>query len=355
MEKKPTRKRRQKRAMRVALDEIDETPGAEINELLENFRKELENQGRSPRTVECYLSTVNRFLRRVRKTEGFTRDDVSGFLTTLKESGISNRSRAAYACGLRSYFRFMDNPELASKVPVPRYKFNLPKHLSKSEVAKIIEAAQNAQERAAFCLGYYCALRRSEVCAVKLGDIVVNSPSSRFLQVHGKGGYEDSVPIPDEAWEALQAMLHPQKTEGQAAGGIEDQGVQALKGGSGFLFQTSDGQMSPSTLGRLFKAAAKRAEVEDCSFHSLRHSRATHLLLDGLDLAFVNKLLRHRRLDTTGIYLHLVPRQLEKALAKIRELEGEAEADDQAAETQESKMEADQAEAEPNGEEGDEP
>ncbi len=275
-----------------------------LHVIVEDFRESLELAGRSETTCKAYTNTATRFLQRTRKIDpkAISKKDITRFLAELRDQGVTDRSRARHGYALRALLAFLQRSDLANEVPIAHFRFGLPKYMSKREVNRLIENAADQREKTIFSVGYYLALRRAEVSRLKLSDLDL---AEGFASVKGKGGFEERIPIDKECLPILQNWI--------------DSG-QALKG-DGYVF----GSFGPDAIGRAFKKAAKRAGLEDVSFHALRHSRASHLLKDGLDLFHVHKLLRHRRLDSTSIYLHLLPLELKKALSKVKRLEEELE------------------------------
>jgi len=268
--------------------ESDEERGEQIDKILKKFRNKLILEGKSQNTLRNYTYTLKKFLQHLKTLDVYKIElkDIEEFLLEIE----GKRSMARHAFALKSFFKLMDRREISEKTPVPRYQQRLPHWLKKDEFEKLKAAAETKKELLIIQLGYDAALRVSEITNLKCDDVDLDRG---YITVKGKGSYEDIVPISDETVNLLKRWMDPDQE---------------------YVLYGSKGKMHPDTINKIFSKIAERAELKDISFHCLRHSRATHLLLDGVDLAFVNKLLRHRRLDTTSIYLHLLPIDLKKAI-----------------------------------------
>jgi len=268
--------------------ESDEERGEQIDKILKKFRNKLILEGKSQSTLRNYTYTLKKFLQNLETLEVYEIElkDIEEFLLEIE----GKRSMARHAFALKSFFKLMDRREISEKIPVPRYQQKLPHWLKKNEFEKLKAAAETRRELLIIQLGYDAALRVSELADLKCENVDL---SEGYVTITGKGGYQDTIPISKETINLLKKSMDSKKE---------------------YVLYGSKGKMHPDTINKIFSKIAERAELKDISFHCLRHSRATHLLLEGVDLAFVNKLLRHRRLDTTSIYLHLLPIDLKKAI-----------------------------------------
>ena len=143
---------------------------------------------------------------------------------------------------------------------------------------------------------YSTGLRVSEICSLKISDISFNE--NRIL-IHGKGGRERYVPLDSIVEESLKEYIEVRKSE------IPELFV-SKKGGA----------LTPRAIQYMVKKYAKEANIDkEVTPHKLRHTCATHLLQEGAHLVSIQKLLGHKSLTTTQIYLHITITDL-KELSK---------------------------------------
>ena len=159
----------------------------------------------------------------------------------------------------------------------------LPIVLSHTEIERIIEATDNTKYRLMISLGYACGLRVSEVVNLTVADLDIDE-----LVVHIKGakGKKDRISV------------LPEKLQNDLRNSI------AGKSNSDFVFGSNrGGKLTTTSLQKMFRKSLKKAQVQKpATFHSLRHSFATHLLENGTDVRYVQKLLGHSNIRTTQIY-----------------------------------------------------
>lgn len=132
-------------------------------------------------------------------------------------------------------------------------------------------------------LGYACGLRVSEVANIKVADLDIDE-----LVVHIKGakGKKDRISVlPEKLQDALRNII-------------------AGKNGDEFVFVSNrGGKLTTASLQKTFRQSLAKAKVnKPATFHSLRHSFATHLLENGTDVRYVQELLGHSNIRTTQIY-----------------------------------------------------
>ncbi len=171
----------------------------------------------------------------------------------------------------------------------------LPVVLSKSEVSTLLEAPANLKHKTILTTLYSGGLRLGEVLNLMPRDIDSERMALRIVQ--GKGGKDREVMLSQRLLDLLRAYWIEFKP-------------------TTYLFEGKPGKpYSARSVQAIFKRALQKASVDKpATVHSLRHSFATHLLEDGVDVRFVQELLGHKNLLTTQIYTHLTDR----SKAKIR-------------------------------------
>jgi integrase/recombinase XerD len=227
------------------------------------------------------------------------------YLAAATTRRLAPRTLARRLSAMRQFFRFLltdgmrqDDP--TSGLDTPRLGRPLPKMLSETEVARLIETAEAwpAEEgmrvRSILELLYATGLRISELVTLPLAAA---QRDPRFLLVRGKGGKERMVPLSPPSRQALAAYLGCRKhflPEGRA---------------SRFLFPSRgrEGYLTRQRCGQLLKELALGAGLDPArlSPHVLRHAFASHLLDHGADLRSVQQMLGHADIATTQIYTHV--------------------------------------------------
>ena len=184
----------------------------------------------------------------------------------------------------------------------------LPVVLSGEEVARLIAAAPNAKYQAALSVAYGAGLRASEVIALKVGDIDSERMILRVEQ--GKGHKDRYAMLAPVLLERLRAWWRV----GHAQGKI-------LPGGWLFPGMNPIESLSTRQLNRAIHAAADAAGIDKrVSMHTLRHSFATHLLEQKVDIRVIQVLLGHKKLETTALYAQVATDLLREVISPLERL-----------------------------------
>jgi site-specific recombinase XerD len=155
--------------------------------------------------------------------------------------------------------------------------------LSKKEIIEILKQIKNPKHKLIIALSYTAGLRVSEVTNLKVMDMNLEELTIHIKDAKGKKDrltiFSEKIKLP------LQKLI-------------------TLKNKNDFIFESErGGKLSERTVQMIFEKALKRSGIKkDASFHSLRHSFATHLLENGTDVRYVQELLGHQNIRTTQIY-----------------------------------------------------
>lgn len=230
-----------------------------------------------------------------------TTSDIRQFIMDL--SGRRNYNMVAVRrkiASLRSFYKFLkfaqyreDNP--AADIPAPKVEKKLPEVLAPQDVAKLINTGPPAgrsdfmrlRDNAIMELLYASGVRRAEVARINLNDIDLRH---RQIRVTGKGSKQRVVVINKAAAGAIEAYLRvrPRTTD------------EAL-----FIGRTGK-RLTPRHVWHIFREVYRLSGIKfHASPHTLRHSFATHLLENGVDLITIKELLGHESVATTQIYTNL--------------------------------------------------
>lgn len=258
---------------------------------VERLKKELEYRNYSERTVETYCLTMTALERRIGKALcEITVGDLKTYLhhaLTVKNCSISyvNQNISAFKIFTEDV---MHKEWDGFKIKRPRKVQKMPEVLSVDEVQRMIGATANIKHRAMLCIMYSAGLRRMELLQLKPSDI----DSKRMLVKvkQGKGKKDRYTLLSAKALELLRLhyRLNRPKT---------------------YLFEPNGSagvQVSASTVEEIVKRCAERAKItKNVSCHTLRHSFATHLLENGVNIKLIQEFLGHTSIKTTSRYLHL--------------------------------------------------
>ena len=263
-----------------------------------------------PKTQTGYLRAVAKlgtFLKRSPDTA--TADDLRRFQLHLVDDGASPITLNATISGLKFFFDVtLNHPELMSRMQPVKVPRTLPVVLSREEVSRLIAAAWNLKHQTALSVAYGTGLRASEVISLKVGDVDSQRMTLRVEQ--GKGRKDRYAMLPPILLERLRVWWRVGHAQGKI---LRD----------GWLFPGLD-PMDPLTtrqLNRAIHAAAEAAKIDKrVSMHTLRHSFATHLLEQKVDIRVIQVLLGHSHLETTTIYTHVATDLLREVMSPLEAL-----------------------------------
>jgi len=248
-----------------------------------------------PKTRTSYLRAVRKlaaFLQRSPDTA--TVEDLRRFQLYLVDQGTSPITINATIVGLKFFFDItLGRHELMARMQTVRVPQKLPVVLSRDEVARLIAAAPNLKSQTALSVAYATGLRVSEVVSLKVTDIDSKRMTLRVEQ--GKGRKDRYAMLPPVLLERLRAWWRLAHAQGKMLPG-------------GWLFPGLDPMdpLTPRQLNRAICAAAETAGIDKrVSMHTLRHSFATHLLEQKVDIRLIQVMLGHKKLETTVVYTHV--------------------------------------------------
>ena len=259
-------------------------------DIFESIRNEAEKRNLRERTIQLYCSDVSYFLRWIGKNvSDLTLEDAESFLTAKRLEGRSPETHNHY----RSAIKFLYKKVLKivwddDTVPAMKRERNLPAVLSRDEINAIIDATPNLKHKAIIATMYSSGLRVSEVIHLNYEDI-----SRTNMQIYIRNSKTHSSRYAILSKRALDILTEYWFKCGKPKGIL-------------FPNQWTGEYLTPSATGLEMRKSVKRAGLpKDVHSHCLRHSFATHLLEDGVDIRYIQSLLGHRSPKSTEIYLHL--------------------------------------------------
>ena len=275
-----------------------------ISPLRARMIKDMTVRGFKADTRRDYVRHVRAFAAFIgRSPDTATAEDLRLFQLQQTQSGIQPPSINSAVSALRFFFTVtLDRPDLARRLTVVPYPRRIPAVLSVEEVTLLLRAATAPKYKAAFATAGACpragqrpdpwgaGLRASEVVALKAGDI---DSTRMLLRVErGKGGKDRHAMLSPQLLELLRVWWR----EGRRRSLL-------LPGGWLFPGRNPVEPLSARQFCRAVHAAAQAAGIKKrVSPHTLRHSFATHLLEQDVDIRVIQTLLGHAKLDTTALY-----------------------------------------------------
>jgi integrase/recombinase XerD len=264
----------------------------------------------APQTQASYIRAVVKFTRFFgHSPDTATPEDLRRYQLHLVETGTSSIMLNAAITALRFFFGVtLERPDALAKMNPVREPRTLPVVLSREEVARLIEAAGTPKYQAVLSVAYGAGLRASEVVGLKVSDIDSTRMTLRIEQ--GKGRKDRYAMLSPLLLERLRTWWRVAHAKGKM-----------LDGGWLFPGQNPVNPMSTRQLNRICRIAADAAEIDKrVSPHTLRHSYATHLLEQKVDIRVIQVLLGHKRLETTALYTQVATEVLREVASPLESL-----------------------------------
>ena len=281
-----------------------------ISPLRQRMLDDMRMRKLSPKTQSSYIRVVKRFAGFLgRSPDTASVEDLRRYQLHLVDHGISPISLNATLTGLKFLFATtLDHPELLAKMHAVHVPRKLPEVLSREEVARLLAAVDNRKHQTALAVAYGAGLRVSEVVSLKVSDIDSQRMTLRIEQ--GKGSKDRYAMLSPVLLERLRAWWKFAHAQGKMLQG-------------GWLFPGLDpiDPLSTRQLNRAIHAAAEAAGIDKrVSMHTLRHSFATHLLEQKVDIRIIQVLLGHKKLETTALYAQVATDVLREVISPIETL-----------------------------------
>ena len=247
-------------------------------------------QGKSPSTFHNYIRRIALIsLHFGQLPEKITDDEIKDYLTALALSSNSP-SRSSFkhmVYGLRYYFRHIGLNQRAVALPSLKKDTKLPVILNRRELKELFKAPTLLKHRIILTLAYSAGLRSQELIKLRISDIDFERKTIHIRQ--SKYKKDRIVPLSDVMAKGIKKYLAVEKPDTWLFNGKEN-----------------NGQYSPKGLSWVMREALKKTSIQKhVNLHSLRHSYATHLLEDGINIVIIKQLLGHATIATTMIYLHV--------------------------------------------------
>jgi integrase/recombinase XerD len=264
--------------------------------LIEILDADLTVSNYSPKTKKAYKRCCKEFL----LWKGGDADvvdvqKVKDFLLKKREDGCAPQTVNLYLNAIKYFYKNILHVDAGINIKFARRTGRLPSVLSRNEISRVLREIKNRKHRFLIAMAYGAGLRVSEAISVKVGDLDLE----KFLLCVRKGkGNRDRVTVfPESLREEAEFFMNG-------------------KNGDDYLIESEmGGHLCSRSAQKIFLDALRKANVgRGATFHSLRHSFATHLLEDGVDIRYVQGLLGHKDITTTQIYARIT----NEGIAKIK-------------------------------------
>ena len=247
-------------------------------------------QGKSESTFKNYIRRIAIISLHFNKLpENISDDEINEYLTSLALSSNSP-SRSSFkhmVYGLRYYYRHLGLNKRAIDLPSLKKETKLPVILNRSELKELFKTPNLLKHRIVLTLIYSAGLRSQEVINLKLSDIDFERKTIHIRQ--SKYKKDRIVPLSNYIAKGLKKYIS-----------VEHPYVWLFNG------KEPDGKYSSKGLSWVMRECLKKTNIQkQVNLHSLRHSYATHLLEDGINIVIIKELLGHSNISTTMIYLHV--------------------------------------------------
>lgn len=263
--------------------------------LLNNFYKYLKGKRYSKSTIETYMQQIADFVEYNNKKslEKLTNRDVELFIEEVYiKRNYSISTQRQFVSALKLFIVFYPNTLIINlQLARPNKSRRLPNVISQAEILTLISCTSNLKHKTITTLLYSCGLRISELLSLQLKDINLNRK-----QIHiksGKGRKDRIVSIADHFIPMVTEYYLSFKPK-----------LYLFEGNKG-------GKYSAQSVRQFLVKNCKIAKLnKHITPHTLRHSYATHLLENGVDIRYIQSLLGHSKPETTMIYTHVQRKDL---------------------------------------------
>jgi len=278
-------------------------------------------KGLAKNTLISYERDLKSYMKMLQKVEQISswndvrRVNIINFLSHIKEQGKSSKTIARHIASIRSFHQFLLRDKQTEQDPTvhietPQPDRTLPKVLSMEEVEALMETPKGTdcyglRDQAMLEILYATGMRVSELIQLDVNDI---HSAMGFVRCIGKGNKERIIPIGSTALEAVEKYLDDGRGELVNTNNKTD----------ALFLNHHGGRLSRQGFWKILKRSSLAANIQkEITPHTLRHSFATHLLMNGADLRSVQEMLGHADISTTQIYTHINNTRLKDVYTKF--------------------------------------
>ncbi len=271
-------------------------PKEEYENLVDpRFIMELKLRNRSQKTIDVYCSFVNIFLNHFKQNNpvDLTDEEIRTFIfERIKKHNYSHSYQNQMINGIKRYYEYLYSRTFDQiSLPRPHNTQLLPKVLSRNDVKRLISHTRNQKHRLIIMMLYGCGFRLNELLELKLSHIDFDT-NTIFIN-KGKGGKQRIVPVGETLKREIRRYI--------------DSFIPKV-----YLFECVECEKySATSVQTIVRGKARQLKIKmRVTPHVLRHSYATHLLEEGIDLRVIQVLLGHKSTKTTEIYTYVIRKNL---------------------------------------------
>lgn len=260
--------------------------------------EEMQLRGYAQSTIDGYVHVVAQLARHYhRSPDQLEEDEVRRYLLHLLDKKIARGSFSVVLGGLRFvYQQVLGRAWKGLDVAKPLSEKKLPVVLSRDEVWSILDAVRIDVYRVCLTTIYACGLRLMEGASLQIPDV---DSARGVLRVRGKRRKEREVPLPCATLQLLRDHWRTHRSATWLFPAVTRHGIQSPGA-------HDCGPITHESLQSAFRSAVQKSGLHKrAHVHTLRHSYATHLLEDGVNLRLIQEYLGHSSLRTTAVYTHL--------------------------------------------------
>jgi len=259
-----------------------------FQEKIQKLENELKLRNYSYKTIKAYKTCIKYFLEKVKKElNNITENDIVDFLLFLQNQKKAPKTINLYKQSIKFFFTNIVKSNFKIDIHFSKEAKKLPVVLTKNEILEIIKNIKNTKHKFIISIAYWAGLRVSDVINLKVWDFDLEN-----LTIHIKWG----------KWQKDRITIFPEVLKKDIIK------LSWLKKWNELLIESERWwKLTPRTLQKIFSEWLKKAWIKkQATFHSLRHSFATHLLENGIDIRYIQDLLWHSNIKTTQIYIKVM-------------------------------------------------
>ena len=255
-----------------------------MEELLGKIEIELKLRNFSKKTIKTYLSCLADYFRYAKSVNNEPDIDlIKNYLLAKQALNQSSRTINLHLQTIKYFYREIAKSHIPIDIKFAKTPSKLPIVLTRQAITDIIDSLNNPKHKLMIAIAYGTGLRVSEVVNLRINDLDL-SELTIFLK-NAKGDKDRITILPEKIVKDLKLLI-------------------ADKTNNDYVFISErGGKLTERTAQMIFARTLKKVGVNKyATFHSLRHSFATHLLENGVDVRYVQELLGHANIRTTQIY-----------------------------------------------------
>lgn len=279
---------RKKKGLTIVEQAIIAVPGFE--EVVRQLGQQVTLRGQSKSTLNNYIRRIAQFVLHFEKLpEHIEEEEINEYLAALARDPKSP-SRSGFkhmVYGLRYYYRLLGMNKRAIALPSLKKDTKLPVILNRSELKELFAAPHLLKQRIVLTLIYSAGLRGQEVINLKISDVDFERMTIHIRQTKYKK--DRILPLSEVMAIGLKKYLKAENPYVWLFNGKQPESKYSMRGLSWVMREN----------------LKKTSIIKEVNLHSLRHSYATHLLEEGLNIVTLKELLGHAEITTTMIYLHV--------------------------------------------------